>query len=428
MKISVLGLGYVGAVSAACLARDGHEVIGVDPERAKVDLVNAGKTPIIEKDLGAIIAEQVAAGRLRASTELAQAVRHTDMSLVCVGTPSQPNGAVDLRYVRRACEQIGRTLALHHGAPVIVMRSTTPPGTMREVVIPALEKASGKRAGEEFGVCINPPFLREGTGVHDYGHPPRTVIGEMNRASGDLLAALYAGTPGPMIRTDLETAEMLKYADNAWHALKLGFANEIGNVCKAVGVDAHKVMDMFCQDLKPGFTFGGSCLSKDVRALLHRAKTLDLTLPILGAILPSNALQIERGVQAVVEKGRKKVGILGFSFKAGTDELRESPMVELAERLIGKGFDLRVYDRNVSLAAVHGANRDYTLDRIPHISRLMVPTIDKVLSHAQTIVIGNSAAEFADVPRRICDGQSVIDLVRVCNSRTVLGVYEGICW
>jgi GDP-mannose 6-dehydrogenase len=231
-----------------------------------------------------------------------------------------------------------------------------------------------------------------------------------------------------MIRTDLETAEMLKYADNAWHALKLGFANEIGNVCKAVGVDAHKVMDMFCQDLKPGFTFGGSCLSTDVRALLHRAKTLDLTLPILGAILPSNALQIERGVQAVVEKGKKKVGILGFSFKAGTDELRESPMVELAERLIGKGFDVRVYDRNVSLAAVHGANRDYLVNKIPHISRLMVPTIDELLSHAQTIVIGNGAAEFADVPRRIGEGQSVIDFVRVCNSRTVIGVYEGICW
>jgi GDP-mannose 6-dehydrogenase len=428
MKISVLGLGYVGAVSAACLARDGHEVIGVDPERAKVDLINAGKAPIIEKEIGPIIAEQVAAGRLRASTELAQAVRHTDLSLVCVGTPSQPNGGIDLKYVRRVCEQVGRTLALHHGAPVIVMRSTLLPGTMREVVIPALEKASGKRAGEEFGVCINPQFLREGTAVHDYDHPPKTVIGEMNRASGDLLAALYAGTPGPMIRTDLETAEMVKYADNAWHALKVGFANEVGNVCKAVGVDAHKVMDIFCHDLKPGLTFGGSCLSTDVRALLHRAKTLDLSLPILGAILPSNALQIERGVQAVVEKGRKRVGILGFSFKAGTDELRESPMVELAERLIGKGFDLRVYDRNVSLAAVHGANRDYILNKIPHISRLMVPTIDEVLSHAQTIVIGNGAAEFADVPRRIGDGQSVIDFVRVCNSRTVIGVYEGICW
>jgi GDP-mannose 6-dehydrogenase len=428
MKISVLGLGYVGAVSAACLARDGHEVIGVDPERAKVDLINAGKAPIIEKEIGPIIAEQVAAGRLRASTELAQAVRHTDLSLVCVGTPSQPNGGIDLKYVRRVCEQVGRTLALHHGAPVIVMRSTLLPGTMREVVIPALEKASGKRAGEEFGVCINPQFLREGTAVHDYDHPPKTVIGEMNRASGDLLAALYAGTPGPMIRTDLETAEMVKYADNAWHALKVGFANEVGNVCKAVGVDAHKVMDIFCHDLKPGLTFGGSCLSTDVRALLHRAKTLDLSLPILGAILPSNALQIERGVQAVVETGRKRVGILGFSFKAGTDELRESPMVELAERLIGKGFDLRVYDRNVSLAAVHGANRDYILNKIPHISRLMVPTIDEVLSHAQTIVIGNGAAEFADVPRRIGDGQSVIDFVRVCNSRTVIGVYEGICW
>jgi GDP-mannose 6-dehydrogenase len=428
MKISVLGLGYVGAVSAACLARDGHEVIGVDPERAKVDLINAGKAPMIEKEIGPIIAEQVAAGRLRASTELAQAVRHTDLSLVCVGTPSQPNGGIDLRYVRRVCEQIGRTLALHHGAPVIVMRSTMLPGSMREVVIPALEKASGKRAGEEFGVCINPQFLREGTAVHDYDHPPKTVIGEMNRASGDLVAALYARTPGPMIRTDLETAEMVKYADNAWHALKVGFANEIGNVCKAVGVDAHKVMNIFCEDLKPGFTFGGSCLSKDVRALLYRAKTLDLSLPILGAILPSNALQIERGVQAVVEKGRKKVGILGFSFKAGTDELRESPMVELAERLIGKGFDLRVYDRNVSLAAVQGANRDYILNKIPHISRFMVPTIDEVLSHSQTIVIGNGSAEFADVPRRISDGQSVIDFVRVCDSRTVVGVYEGICW
>jgi GDP-mannose 6-dehydrogenase len=437
MKISVLGLGYVGTVSAGCLAKDGHEVIGVDPDRTKVDLVNAGKTPIIEKDIGSIIAEQVAAGRLRATTELADGVRHTDVALVCVGTPSQANGGIDLKYVRRVCEQIGHTLAAHHGAPVIVLRSTMLPGTMREVVIPTLEKSSGKRAGEEFGVCINPEFLREGTAVHDYYHPPKTVIGEVNRASGDLLAALYGRMPGPMIRTDVETAEMVKYADNAWHALKVGFANEIGNLCKALEVDAHEVMDIFCQDqklnlspyyLKPGFAFGGSCLPKDVRALLYKAKTLDLSLPILSAILPSNQLQIERGVQAVVEKGNNKVGILGFSFKAGTDDLRESPMVELTERLIGKGFDLRVYDRNVSLAAIHGANRDYILNRIPHISRLMVPTIQEVLAHAQTIVIGNAAAEFADVPRRISDGQTVIDFVRVCDSRTILGVYEGICW
>jgi GDP-mannose 6-dehydrogenase len=437
MKISVLGLGYVGAVSAGCLARDGHEVIGVDPERVKVDLINEGRSPIIEKDIGGIIAEAVAAGRLAASTDLEAAVRHTDLALVCVGTPSMPNGGLDLRYVRRVCEQIGKTLAAHHGAPVIVMRSTMLPGSMREVVIPTLEKFSGKRAGEEFGVCINPEFLREGTAVHDYYHPPKTVIGEVNRASGDLLANLYGKMPGPMIRTDIETAEMVKYADNPWHALKVGFANEIGTLCKALQVDAHRVMEIFCQDLKlnlspyylkPGFAFGGSCLPKDVRALLHKAKTLDLNLPILASILPSNQLQIERGIQAVVDKTNRKVGILGFSFKAGTDDLRESPMVELTERLIGKGYDLRVYDRNVSLAALHGANRDYILNRIPHISRLMVPTIDEVLAHAETIVIGNAAPEFAEVPRRIGDGQTVIDFVRVCDSRTVLGVYEGLCW
>jgi GDP-mannose 6-dehydrogenase len=437
MKISVLGLGYVGAVSAGCLARDGHEVIGVDPERVKVDLINAGRSPIIEKDIGGIIAEQAAAGRLRASTDLESAVRHTDLALVCVGTPSLPNGGLDLRYVRRVCEQIGKVIATHPGAPVIVMRSTMLPGTMRDVVIPILERASQKRAGEEFGLCINPEFLREGTAVHDYYHPPKTVIGELNRASGDLLASVYGKMPGPMIRTDIETAEMVKYADNSWHALKVGFANEIGSLCKALQVDAHKVMDIFCQDqklnlspyyLKPGFAFGGSCLPKDVRALLHKAKTLDLTLPILASILPSNQLQVERGIQAVVEKGKKKVGILGFSFKAGTDDLRESPMVELCERLIGKGYELKVFDRNVSLAALHGANRDYILNRIPHISRLMVPTIDDILDHAETIVIGNNAAEFADVPSRVREGQTVIDFVRVCDSRTVLGVYEGLCW
>ncbi|HYD58215.1 MAG TPA: nucleotide sugar dehydrogenase [Burkholderiales bacterium] len=437
MKISVLGLGYVGAVSAGCLAKDGHEVIGVDPERTKVDLINAGRSPIIETDIGDIIAEQVKAGRLAASTDVESAVRHTDLVFVCVGTPSLPNGGIDLRYIRRVCEEIGRTLAKHHGAPVIVMRSTMLPGTMREVVIPTLEKYSGKRAGEEFGVCINPEFLREGTAVHDYYHPPKTVIGEMNRASGDLLATLYAKMPGALIRTDVETAEMVKYADNTWHALKVGFANEIGNIAKAAGVDAHKVMDIFCQDrklnlspyyLKPGFAFGGSCLPKDVRALLYKAKVMDVQVPIIASILPSNELQIARGVQAVVEKGNRQVGVLGFSFKAGTDDLRESPMVELVERLLGKGYHLKIYDKNVSIASVHGANRDYILNKIPHISRLMVSSIDEVLAHGQTIVIGNAAPEFADVPRRVAEGQTIIDFVRVSTSRTVLGVYEGLCW
>src|SRR5213079_2014588 len=278
MKICVLGLGYVGAVSAGLLAKEGHEVIGVDPERTKVDLINEGRSPIIEKDLGEIIAGEVKAGRLRASTDVGEAVRQTDLSFVCVGTPSQPNGGIDLKYVKRVCEQIGRTLASHPGAPVIVFRSTMLPGTMRGIVIPLLEKYSGKRAGTEFGVCINPEFLREGTAVHDYYHPPKTVVGEFNRASGDLLASLYACMPGPLIRTEIETAEMVKYVDNAWHALKVAFANEIGNVCRALEVDAHGVMGVFCQDhklnlspsyLKPGFAFGGEALPADLRSLLQ---------------------------------------------------------------------------------------------------------------------------------------------------------------
>jgi GDP-mannose 6-dehydrogenase len=304
-------------------------------------------------------------------------------------------------------------------------------------VIPTLESNSGKRAGAEFGVCINPEFLRESTAVHDYFNPPKTVIGELNRASGDLLASLYSQFSAPMIRTDVETAEMVKYADNCWHAIKVGFANEIGNICKAVDVDSHRVMEIFCQDtklnlspyyLKPGFAFGGSCLPKDLRALLHKAKTLDVAVPILEAVLPSNALQIERAVRAVIDKGSRTVGILGFSFKAGTDDLRESPVVELTERLIGKGYDLRIYDKNVSLASIHGANRDYILNHIPHISRLMVGSIGEVLDHARTIVIGNADPDFREVPKLLADGQTVVDLVRIADSRSVSGVYEGICW
>src|SRR5258708_11084648 len=337
MKISVCGLGYVGTVSAACLAGEGNEVIGVDPQPLKVALINAGKSPIVERDIGPIIEQQVAAGRLTATSDVALAVRQADLYLVCVGTPSRANGDIELRYVRHVCEQIGAALRNHQGAPVIAIRSTLLPGTMREVVIPTLEAQSGKRAGVEFGVCINPEFLREGTAVHDYHHPPKTVIGELNRASGDLLASLYSRMPGPLVRTDIQTAEMVKYADNVWHALKVGFANEIGNLCKAVEVDAHKVMEIFCQDhklnlspyyLKPGFAFGGSCLPKDVRALLYKAKTLDVSVPILSAILPSNQQQIDRGVQAVVEKGNKKVGLLGFRFKGGTAHLQRRPIVE----------------------------------------------------------------------------------------------------
>ena len=436
MKISVMGLGYVGAVAAGCLAQDGHEVIGVDPQQTKVDLINAGKSPIIEKDIGEIIAEQVKLGRLAATTDVQAAVAATDMSLICVGTPSLGNGHIDLKYVRRVCEQIGEGLREHRGHTVVI-RSTMLPGTMRTVVIPTLEAASRLKAGRDFGLCINPEFLREGTAVFDYYHPPKTVIGEVVKGSGDALAKVYSHLPGPQIRTDYETAEMVKYADNTWHALKVAFANEIGNICKGLNIDSHKLMDIFCQDtklnlspyyLKPGFAFGGSCLPKDVRALSYKAKLLDVKVPIIDSIIPSNDEQIERGIKAVMDKGSKKIGILGFSFKAGTDDLRESPMVELVERLIGKGYDLRVYDSNVRIAAIHGANKDYILNHIPHISKLMVDSIDDVLAHAKTIVIGNGSPEFREVPRLLGEGQSIVDLVRISETRSVEGVYDGICW
>jgi GDP-mannose 6-dehydrogenase len=437
MRITVVGLGYVGSVVAGCLAKQGHDVIGVDVERSKVDRLNAGRAPIVEPDIDGIVAEAVAAGRLSAVSSAAEAVEKSDVALICVGTPGRANGDIDLTYIRRVCEEIGSSLRSPSGAPLIVVRSTVLPGTTRQIVTPTLEAVSGNRAGVDFGVCFNPEFLREGTAVHDFFNPPKTVIGELNRPSGDVLAALYSNINAPLIRTDLETAEMIKYTDNAWHALKIGFANEIGNICKGLGIDSHQLMHHFCQDrklnispsyLKPGFAFGGLCLPKDLRALMKRASTLDLSLPILQAILPSNEQQLARGVRAVIDAGHRRVGILGLSFKAGTDDLRESPIVELAERLIGKGFDLRIYDRNVTLAKVTGTNRDYLLNRIPHVGSLLVPSVDDVLDHADTIVIGNADPEFENLPGEATDGRLVIDLVRVRNTRTVAGEYEGICW
>jgi GDP-mannose 6-dehydrogenase len=437
MRISVLGLGYVGAVVAGCLARRGHQVTGVDTEPGKVARLNAGRSPIIERDIGEITAAEVAAGRLRATADVAAAVQTSDLVMVCVGTPSRGNGEIDLKHVRRVCEQIGSALRSHSGAPVIVVRSTLLPGTTRELVIPALEASSGRQAGTDFGVCVNPEFLREGSAVHDYLNPPKTVIGEINRASGDLLTSLYTEIAAPLIRTDIETAEMVKYADNAWHALKVGFANEMGHFCKSLCVDSHRVMDIFCRDtklnispsyLKPGFAFGGSCLPKDLKALLHKAKSLDVSLPILSAVLPSNELQIERAVQTVIQHGSRKVGILGLAFKAGSDDLRNSPVVELAERLLGKGFELRIYDDNVKLASIHGTNRDYIMHRIPHLSALLTSSIDEVLKHADTLVIGNAAPEFRAVLPRVGYRQTVVDLVRIGECHSVAGVYEGVCW
>lgn len=437
MKISIFGLGYVGAVSAGCLAKTGHTVVGVDPYQPKVDTINAGRSPIIEKDINEIISENVAEGRLRATTDVADAIASTDISLICVGTPSQANGGLDLTYVRGVCSEIGSALKEKDSFHVVVARSTMLPGSMREVVIPLLEEASGKKAGVDFGVCNNPEFLRESTAVYDYFHPPKTVIGETDDRSGDILAELYKDMDAPLIRTKIEVAEMVKYTDNVWHALKIGFANEIGNICKELSVDGHEVMDIFCQDrklnlspyyMKPGFAFGGSCLPKDVRALTYKAKQLDLDVPILNSILRNNNYQIDRGLNMVVNGGKKKkIGILGFAFKAGTDDLRESPIVEVIERLLGKGYDLRLYDKNVSVASLVGANRDYILDHIPHIYRLMTDGIDEVLNHADTIVVGTNDAEFADITSRVKPEQEIIDLVRI-NNLTSSSSYKGICW
>jgi len=436
LKISVFGLGYVGAVSAGCLAAQGHSVIGVDPVRTKVDLLNAGQSPIIEADVNAILSSAVAEGRLRATDDHVTAIGETELSFVCVGTPSQANGNLDLKYIRRICEQIGSALRDKPPGHLVVIRSTVLPGTMREIVIPVLEEFSGKKTGADFAVCHNPEFLREGSAVRDFYCPPKTVIGECEPGCGDALAQLYRGLSAPLIRTDLETAEMVKYVDNTWHALKIGFANEIGNLCKSLGIDAHAVMNIFCQDRKlnisaayltPGFAFGGSCLPKDLRALAYRAKVHDLQLPILNSILPSNELQVTRAMQLITEKGHRRIGILGFSFKEGTDDLRESPVIEVIERLIGKGYELRLYDKSVNMAKLVGANRDFILNRIPHISRLMVDGIDAVVENSDTIVIGNKDPEFRGVLQRLGEGQVLVDFVRIADSRSH-GAYEGICW
>lgn len=437
MKVSIFGLGYVGTVCAGCLAKEGHEIIGVDPVRVKVQLVNAGKSPIIEADIEEIIADAVESGRLRATDDSLQAILDTDVSFVCVGTPSQINGNLDLTHVRHVCEQLGQGLKDKTSRHTVVIRSTILPGTMRRMVIPVLEENSGKKAGKDFGVCNNPEFLREGSAVMDFASPCKTVIGELDGASGDALAELYAKLDAPLIRTDIETAEMIKYIDNSWHALKIGFANEIGNLCKSFSIDAHRAMAIFCEDkklnissayLKPGFAFGGSCLPKDLRALAYSAKLHDLELPILNAILPSNELQVARGLQLIMEQGHKRIGILGFSFKEGTDDLRESPMIEIIERLAGKGYDVRIYDKNVQVARLVGANRDFILNRIPHISRLMVDNMEAVLQHAETIVIGNKSTEFESVPQSLHTGQCLVDFVRISKNTSNNGEYSGICW
>jgi len=438
MKVSVFGLGYVGSVSAASFAADGHTVVGVDVNPDKVASLNEGRSPIVEKGLDEIIQSTSRNGSLRATTCTGEAVHATDISLLCVGTPSRKNGSLDLSYLERVCEQIGSALKHKDDYHVVVVRSTVLPGTTHDLVIPTIEKASGKKYGVGFGVTVNPEFLREGTAIHDFSHPPLTLVGHNYASDAAPTEALYARVQAPRVTTSIRTAEMIKYASNTWHALKVCFANEIGNLCKRLQIDSHEVMDIFCRDeklnlssyyMKPGFAFGGSCLPKDVRALQYRAKEADLEMPVIQSILGSNKLQIQHALDQVIDSGKKRIGLLGFSFKAGTDDLRESPIVILAEALLGKGYELRIYDRNVSLARLVGANKEYINTQIPHLSSLLCETIDEVLDNSEVIVVGNASPEFSDALKRTRAEQVIIDLVRVKIDRAEIpGDYQGICW
>ena len=437
-SISVFGLGYVGCVSAACFAKEGHTVIGVDVNPGKVDMIRAGKATIVEMGIGELVAEMAASGRLQATTDVAEAVRDTSVSLICVGTPSRSNGSLDLSYVERVCEQIGAALKGKTARHTIVIRSTVLPGTIHGLVIPALERTSGKRAGADFGVCGNPEFLREGTSIRDFYDPPFTLVGADDAETGRTVAALYDGIEAQVHIVPVRTAEMVKYACNCFHGLKVAFANEIGNVCKEAGVDSHEVMKIFCEDrklnispyyLRPGFAFGGSCLPKDLRALIYKARSLDVDVPVLAATLESNRKQIEKAFDLVLATGKKRVGVLGLSFKAGTDDLRESPMVTLIEMLIGKGVHLAIYDPYVTSSRLMGANREYIEREIPHIWELMRGSTKEVLESSDAVIIGNSAGEFREIQGHLRADQPVVDLVRAFGSRTSDGTaYQGICW
>ena len=437
MKLSVFGLGYVGCVSAACFSNEGHEVTGVDVNPLKVEIINSGRSPIVEPGIEELIAAAVKDDRLRATDDAAAAVANSDVSLVCIGTPGNHNGSLNLSHIKSACRQIGEALARVDRFHIVVMRSTMLPGTIEQTVIPALEVYSGKRAGRDFGVAINPEFLREGTSIHDFHHPPFTVIGADDEDTSGPLQGLYSRIEAPMILVGIKEAEMVKYACNAFHALKVTFANEIGSLSKALGVDSHKVMDIFCKDtklnlspyyLKPGFAFGGSCLPKDLRAITYKARELDVEMPMLNSILVSNRHQVERAVDVVLQTGRKTVGVLGLSFKSGTDDLRESPMVALIETLIGKGLKLAIYDRDVELARLFGANREYIEREIPHISELMRSKLDEVIDASEVIIIGKREDEFRMLSDKMNNGRVIIDLVRLFDAGDERKQYQGICW
>jgi GDP-mannose 6-dehydrogenase len=438
MRVGVFGLGYVGTVSAACLAADGHRVLGVDVNPLKVEQVRAGHSPVIEPGLDELISAAERAGRLDATIDGKDAVRRTDLSLICVGTPGKHNGSLDESALENVCSEIGSALARTDGRHTVVIRSTVLPGMVEERLLPILEDGSGLRAGTDFGVCVNPEFLREGSAVSDYRKPSLIVIGELDRESGDAVEDLFRSIEAPRIRTDVRTAELVKYSSNAFHALKVAFANEIGMIAKAHGVDGQELMEIFCLDrvlnvspayLTPGFAFGGSCLPKDLRALVYSARQSDVDVPVLEAVLASNRRHLERAVDLVERGGEKRVGILGLSFKAGTDDVRESPTVTLVETLVGRGYHVAVFDDQVVPERLVGENRASLERELPHIAALMRASVDEVLADSDVVVIANGNPAYREVPAMLRDDQTLIDLVGLAklDGRNGSG-YDGICW
>lgn len=426
MRVSVFGLGYVGCVTAACLARAGHEVVGVDINPDKVGMVNAGASPIVEPGLGELLVHVVGKGRLRATSSAAEAVASSDLSLICVGTPSRPNGQLGVDALERVAQEIGHALGGCPKPHTVVLRSTVLPGTTEEILLPRLRAGAGGDGGGQLRVAVNPEFMREGSSLRDFAQPAFTLVGCEDPATASLLRSLYAGVDAPFVHTSVRTAEMVKYVANAFHALKICFANEIGDVCAALGADPHEVTRLFLMDrklnvseayLRPGFAFGGSCLPKDLRALLHAGRSADVALPLLSALLPSNEAQVRRAIDAVLETRKRRVGILGLAFKPGTDDLRESPMVALVEALIGKGCEVRILDRNISIARLVGANRRYIAEEIPHIASLMSESVEALLAHAEVLVIGHGGEAAARVLSAARPDHIVIDLTRGAVSR-----------
>ncbi len=437
-RISVFGIGYVGVVSAACLAQDGHEVIAVDVDPGKIDAINAGKSPIVEHGIDELVRDMAASGRLRATQDFDAAIAETDLSFVCVGTPSAPDGSVGLVYVESVCENIGRALAAKDTFHSVVIRSTIVPGSTEETCIPVLERTSGKKAGEGFGVGYFPEFLRESTAIEDNYNPGLIVFGSLDDRTEAALVEVNENLPCKMHKVDIRTAEMVKYTSNTWRAVKVTFANEIGNIAKASGIDGQTVMEILCSDhkvamspyfMRPGFAFGGSCLPKDVRALRYLAESKDTPSHILDAVLKANEAQIARAEKMVLDSGAKKVGFVGISFKPGTDDLRESPLVSLASRLIGKGIDVGIYDPFVKEAYdtnTPGAGRGN--DGVPDLQARLVGDLDALIDDAGAILVGNHYKETVDTLKKATDSRIVVDLTRVNREMVSNDRYQGICW